>query len=183
MPVKLRLRRQGRKRHPYFHIVAADARSPRDGKFIETVGVYDATRVPAEISINHEVALKWLRQGAQPTDTVQAILKYTGVNFKHHLLRKGLSNEEVEAAYQKWVTESQNRIEQKKSNISAEKSKIAQEQLAREKQQREEKSAKIAAKLAPPVEEVVAEAAPEVVAEAAPEVAAEGEVTPDAAAE
>jgi small subunit ribosomal protein S16 len=166
MPVKLRLRRQGRKRHPYFHIVAADARSPRDGKFIETVGVYDATRVPAEISINHEVALKWLRQGAQPTDTVQAILKYTGVNFKHHLLRKGLSAEEVEAAYQKWVADSQSRIDQKKSTISAEKSKAAQEQLARESKQRADKAAKILAKTVPPAEEVVAEeATSEVVAE------------------
>lgn len=172
MPVKLRLRRQGRKRHPYFHIVAADARSPRDGKFIETVGVYDATRVPAEININHEVALKWLRQGAQPTDTVQAILKYTGVNFKHHLLRKGLTNEEVEAAYQKWLTDSQNRIDQKKSSISAEKSKAAQAQLAQEAKQRAEKAAKILAKSVPPAEEVAAEeAAPE--AEASSEAPAE----------
>lgn len=156
MPVKLRLRRQGRKRHPYFQIVAADARSPRDGKFIETVGVYDATRVPAEISIDHEVALKWLRQGAQPTDTVQAILKYTGVNFKHHLYRKGLSVEEVEAAYQKWVTDSQNRIDQKKSSISEAKAKANQEQQAREAKQRADKAAKILAKSVPPVEEAPA---------------------------
>jgi len=153
MPVKLRLRRQGRKRHPYFHIVAADARSPRDGKFIESVGVYDATRIPAEIRIDHDLALKWLRQGAQPTDTVNAILKYTGVNFKHHLLRKGISPEEVEVAYQKWKDESEARINAKKAGISDKKSKMAQEKLMRETKQREDKAAKIIAKSRP--EEVV----------------------------
>lgn len=175
MPVKLRLRRQGRKGHPYFHIVAADARSPRDGKFIESVGVYDATRVPAEIRIDHEIALKWLRQGAQPTDTVSAILKYTGVNFKHHLLRKGVAPSEVEAAYQKWLADSQARIDAKKGNISSKKAQLAQEQLSREAKQRQEKAAKIIAKNTP---------APEVTEEApAAEAPAESVETPEASAE
>lgn len=182
MSVKLRLRRQGRKRHPYFHIVAADARSPRDGKFIESVGTYDATRIPAEIRIDHELALKWLRNGAQPTDTVNAILKYTGVNFKHHLLKKGLTAEEVEAAYQKWKAESEARINAKKSGIQDKKSKLAEEQKARETKQREERAAKILAKNQPAPEPVAEEEVAEVTAEA--EAPAETEAAaPEAAAE
>ncbi|NBV13548.1 MAG: 30S ribosomal protein S16 [Sphingobacteriia bacterium] len=159
MSVKLRLRRQGRKGHPYFHIVAADARSPRDGKFIETVGSYDATRIPAEIRIDHEVALKWLRQGAQPTDTVSAILKYTGINFKHHLLKKGVSPEEVQLAYEKWAKESQDRIEAKKKGLTDNKAAALQAQREQEARQRKEKAEKIIIKnTPPPVEVPVAEA-------------------------
>ena len=84
MPVKLRLRRQGRKGRPYYHIVAADSRSSRDGKFLERVGSYNPVADPAEINVDHELALKWLQNGAQPTDTVRAILRYTGVNLKFH---------------------------------------------------------------------------------------------------
>jgi small subunit ribosomal protein S16 len=178
MSVKLRLRRQGRKGQPYYHIVAADARSPRDGKFIEAVGTYDATRIPAEIRIDHELALKWLKNGAQPTDTVNAILKYTGVNFKHHLLRKGLTAEDVEAAYQKWKSESEARINAKKSGIQDKKSKLADEQKARETKQREERAAKILAKNQPAPEPVAEEVA-EVTAEA--EAPAETEATETAA--
>ena len=79
MAVKLRLKRMGSKQRPFYRIVAADARFPRDGRFIETVGTYNPIANPAEISINKEVALKWLANGAQPTDTVKAIFKNEGI--------------------------------------------------------------------------------------------------------
>ena len=84
MAVKLRLKRMGAKKRPYYRIVAADSRSPRDGKFIETVGTYNPITVPAEVKINDEVALKWLSQGAIPTDTVRAIFSKQGIMKKFH---------------------------------------------------------------------------------------------------
>ena len=82
MAVKLRLKRMGAKQRPFYRIVAADSRSPRDGRFIETVGIYDPIKVPAEIKIDEEVALKWLASGAQPTDTVKSIFKKEGILAK-----------------------------------------------------------------------------------------------------
>ena len=84
MAVKLRLKRMGAKKRPYYRVVAADSRSPRDGRFIETVGTYNPITEPAEIKINEEVALKWLRNGAIPTDTVRDILSKSGVLAKFH---------------------------------------------------------------------------------------------------
>jgi len=82
--VKLRLKRMGSKKKPFYRIVAADSRSPRDGRFIETVGTYNPIMEPAEIKINEEVALKWLSDGAQPTDTVRDLLKSQGILEKFH---------------------------------------------------------------------------------------------------
>ena len=79
MAVKLRLKRMGAKKRPYYRIVAADSRSPRDGRFIETVGTYNPIMEPAEININEEVALKWLSTGAIPTDTVRDLFKKQGI--------------------------------------------------------------------------------------------------------
>lgn len=87
MAVKLRLKRMGAKKRPYYRVVAADSRSPRDGRFIETVGTYNPITEPAEIKINEEVALKWLRNGAIPTDTVRDILSKSGVLAKFHAER------------------------------------------------------------------------------------------------
>ncbi|MDD3392164.1 MAG: 30S ribosomal protein S16 [Bacilli bacterium] len=84
MAVKLRLKRMGAKKSPFYRIVAADSRSPRDGKFIENVGTYDVTKDPAIVSVNEEVALKWLKNGAVPTDTVRSLLRQTGVLEKFH---------------------------------------------------------------------------------------------------
>ncbi len=84
MAVKLRLKRMGAKKRPYYRIVAADSRSPRDGRFIETVGTYNPITVPAEVKIDEEVALKWLGQGAIPTDTVRAIFSKQGIMKKFH---------------------------------------------------------------------------------------------------
>ncbi len=84
MAVKLRLKRMGSKRNPFYRIVAADARSPRDGRIIEKIGTYNPTTDPAEVVLDEELALKWLGNGAQPTDTVRDILSRQGVIKKHH---------------------------------------------------------------------------------------------------
>ena len=77
--VKLRLKRMGKKKSPFYRIVAADARSPRDGRFIEQIGTYDPTKDPSEFHINEELAKKWLNQGAQPTATVDKLFKLAGI--------------------------------------------------------------------------------------------------------
>ncbi len=84
MAVKMRLKRMGAKKAPFYRIVVADSRSPRDGKFIENVGTYNPLLTPAEIKVNEEVALKWLRDGAIPTDTVRNILSKAGIMEKFH---------------------------------------------------------------------------------------------------
>ena len=89
MAVKLRLKRMGAKKQPFYRIVAADSRSPRDGRFIETVGTYNPLKNPAEISVNEEVALKWLKQGAMPTDTVRNLFSKTGVMAKFSKEKQG----------------------------------------------------------------------------------------------
>ena len=89
MAVKLRLKRMGAKQKPFYRIVAADSRSPRDGRFIEIVGTYNPVSNPAEVKIDKEVALKWLNNGAEPTDTVKAILKKEGILKEYHEAKKG----------------------------------------------------------------------------------------------
>ena len=89
MAVKLRLKRMGAKKKPFYRVVAADARSPRDGKFIELVGTYNPITEPAEVKINEEIALKWLRNGAEPTDTVRDLFKKQGIMEKFHNEKQG----------------------------------------------------------------------------------------------
>ena len=89
MAVKLRLKRMGAKKRPFYRIVAADSRSPRDGRFIETVGTYNPVANPAEIKIDKEIAIKWLNNGAQPTDTVKALLKKEGILKEFNEAKKG----------------------------------------------------------------------------------------------
>ena len=107
MAVKMRLQRHGRKKAPFYHIVVADARSPRDGKYIEKLGTYNPMTVPATIDIDRDSAYSWLEKGAQPTDTVRAILRFKGVMFKKHLMRgvkKGaLTVEQVEEKYHAFI--------------------------------------------------------------------------------
>lgn len=114
MPVKIRLQRKGRKKSPFYHIVVADVRSPRDGRFIEKLGTYNPMTRPATIDIDRDKAYDWLMKGAQPTDTVRAILRFKGVYYKKHLLRgvaKGaLTEEEAEAKYQEWVSKKEAKI-------------------------------------------------------------------------
>src|SRR5690606_37668234 len=98
MAVKIRLRRMGRRKHPVYAVVAADGRSPRDGRFIEDLGRYEPVREPATVSLNEDRILYWLQQGAQPSDTVRNLLSRQGVMLQLHLLRKGKSPEEIEQA-------------------------------------------------------------------------------------
>ena len=122
MAVKLRLQRNGKKGKPFFHIVAADSRSPRDGKYIERVGSYNPNTNPATILIDNEKALGWLSNGAQPTDTVRAILSYSGVLLKQHLAKgvaKGaLTQEEADNRFDAWVADKTGKIQAKKDGLS-----------------------------------------------------------------
>ena len=115
MPTRIRLQRKGKKGLPVYHVVIADGRAPRDGKFIERIGIYNPVSKPAEIDINFERALYWLQAGAEPTDTVNALLSFKGVLYKHHLLKgvkKGAMTEEIaEAKFQAWLQEKKDKDE------------------------------------------------------------------------
>ncbi|MGM0505185.1 MAG: 30S ribosomal protein S16, partial [Bacteroidota bacterium] len=121
MPVKIRLTRRGRKKLPYYHIVVADSRAPRDGRYIESIGSYSPITNPATIELDFDRALDWLQKGAQPTDTCRAILSYRGVLMKKHLLdgvKKGaLTEEQAEEKFQSWLKEKESKIEAKREQI------------------------------------------------------------------
>ena len=125
MPVRIRLQRHGRRKRPFYHIVAADSRSPRDGKFIEKLGTYNPMTVPATIELDRIAAYNWLTKGAQPTNTAAAILRYKGVMYYKHLMR-GVSKGALtqEEASEKWVAF----IEQKEGAAEAARQKEAQKQ-------------------------------------------------------
>ena len=122
MPVKLRLSRHGRKKKPFYHIVVADSRAPRDGRFIEKIGIYNPNTNPATIDLDFEAALSWLQKGAQPTETVRAILSYEGVLMKEHLLggvKKGaLTEEQAEEKFNAWKEAKLAKIQAKKERLS-----------------------------------------------------------------
>lgn len=172
MAVKLRLRRQGRKGRPFYHIVAADSRSPRDGKFLEKVGTYNPIADPADINVDMELAIKWLRNGAQPTDTVRSIFRYAGVNMKYALIKQGKSEEEIERIFSKWWEEKQAKVAAKKESLREGAKAAKAEALKAESKVREARAAAIAAKRTPeeePAAEAPAAEAPAVEAEAAVE--------------
>ncbi len=124
MAVKLRLSRKGRKKAPFYHIVVADARAPRDGKFIQKIGTYNPMTKPATIEIDRDAAFDWLAKGAQPTDTVRAILRFKGVYYKKHLMRgvsKGaLTLEQADEMLTKWIDSKEARIASRRENTKAE---------------------------------------------------------------
>tara|TARA_R110001592_G_scaffold363221_3_gene681727 strand:+ start:118280 stop:118831 length:552 start_codon:yes stop_codon:yes gene_type:complete len=174
MPVKLRLQRHGKKNKPFYHIVAADARAPRDGKFIERIGSYNPNTNPATIDVDVDSALRWLANGAQPTDTARAILSYKGVMFKKHLLRgvsKGSFTAEVaEEKWAAWMAEKDAKIQAKVDKLSDAEKTAFEKQLANEMKVNKERAAAIVAKNTPEVvEEAVADVAEEATEEAAPE--------------
>lgn len=109
MATKIRLQRRGRKGYPFYHIVAADSRAPRDGKFIEKIGTYNPNTDPAAVSLNFDRALYWLQTGAQPTDTVRNILSHEGVLLKKHLLggvvKGAFSEADAEKKFEAWKAE------------------------------------------------------------------------------
>jgi small subunit ribosomal protein S16 len=124
MSVRIRLQRHGRKQTPIYHIVIADARSPRDGSFIERIGMYNPMTKPATIEIDRMKAYEWLKNGAQPTDTVHAILRFKGVMYYKHLQRgvgKGaMTPEDAELKFRAWVDEKEARIEARVKATAAE---------------------------------------------------------------
>jgi small subunit ribosomal protein S16 len=175
MATKIRLQRHGKKGKPFYYIVVADARAPRDGRFIERLGSYNPNTNPATIDINFDKTLDWVNDGAQPTDTCRAILSYKGVLYKKHLqggLKKGaLTEEQVETKFQEWLDHKEGKITGKKTSLTSAKDEARKAALAAEAKKKEERAAAIAAKNAPVAEEV--EEAP--VAEAADETSAEAE--------
>jgi small subunit ribosomal protein S16 len=127
MAVKIRLQRKGRKKAPFYHLVVADARSPRDGRFIEKIGTYNPLTRPATIDVDRDKAFDWLMKGAQPTDTARAILRFKGVYYRKHLalgVGKGaLTQEEADTRYNAWSDE-------KEAKIAARFAKTAEEKAA-----------------------------------------------------
>ena len=113
MPVKLRLKRQGRRKAPHYAIVAADARAPRDGRFIEKIGTYDPVKEPAHLYVDEDAAVRWLGNGAQPTRTVRHLLRHAGVTVKYALIKQGKSEEEIERIYGRWLEEKRKRKKKK----------------------------------------------------------------------
>jgi small subunit ribosomal protein S16 len=151
MPVKLRLSRQGRKKSPFYHIVVADSRAPRDGRYIDRIGSYNPITDPATIEVNFDRALDWLQKGAQPTDTVRAILSYKGVMMKKHLqegVKKGaLTEEQAEAKFQAWLTEKEAKVQAKKEQIAKSKREDSTQRMKAEAKVRDARAELIAKKL------------------------------------
>ena len=172
MAVKIRLARHGKKAYAFFHIVVADSKAPRDGKLIEKLGTYNPNTNPAAITLNFERALKWLNTGAQPTDTVRAILSYEGVLLKKHLdggVKKGAFGPQVaQERLDAWLQERARKIEAKKAAIVQRRQKGSQERLEAEAKVKEAKAEAVSLKrkAAAKAKESPAEApAPEATAE------------------
>lgn len=145
MSVKIRLQRHGKKGKPFYWVVAADARSKRDGRMLEKIGTYNPTANPAVIELDVDAAVKWLQNGAQPTDTARAILSYKGALLKNHLavgVRKGaLTEEQADAKFAAWLEEKESKIESKKSTLSKAKEDAEAKALAAEKEVNEKRKA------------------------------------------
>ncbi len=175
MPVKMRLARHGRKRYAYYHIVVADSRAPRDGRYIERIGTYNPNTNPATIDLDFDKAFDWLTKGAQPTDTVRGILSYKGVLYKKHLMggvKKGAFDEaEAEKRLDSWLAEKDAKIQAKIDRLAGDAEAETKKQLEAEAKINEARSAAIAARDA----ELAAEAEAKVKAAEAEKAAAEAE--------
>jgi small subunit ribosomal protein S16 len=166
MPVRIRLQRHGKKGKPFYWVVAADSRAKRDGKFLEKLGIYNPNTNPATIELDVDSSVKWMQNGAQPTDTARAILSYKGVLLKHHLLggvaKGALTEEQVEEKFKAWLDEKEAAVQAKKDGLSKAEAEARAEALKAEKEANEKRIAAAA-----PVEEEVAEEAAEEATEAA----------------
>jgi len=189
MSVKIRLQRHGKKGKPFYWIVAADARAKRDGRYLEKLGTYNPNTNPATINLDIDGAVKWLQDGAQPTDTAKTILSYKGAMLKNHLVggvRKGaLTEEQAEEKFQAWVDLKAGKVASKEENVAKAKLDVKAKALEAEKAVNE---ARVAAAIEEVVEEVAevapeAEVAEDVVVEAAPEAEVVEEVVAEAAPE
>jgi small subunit ribosomal protein S16 len=187
MSVKIRLQRHGKKQKPFYWIVAADARSKRDGRYLEKLGTYNPNTNPATIDLNLDQAVQWLHNGAQPTDTARAILSYKGALMKHHLdggVRKGaLTQEQADAKLAKWLEEKAGKVDIKKEGLSKAQEAAKAKALKAEKAANEKRAA--AAVEAAKVEEVAVEEVetPEAVTEVAVEETAAEVATEEVVAE
>jgi small subunit ribosomal protein S16 len=178
MPVKIRLQRHGKKGKPFYWIVAADARSKRDGRYLEKLGTYNPNTNPATVEIQIDNAIDWLEKGAQPTDTARTLLSYKGVLLKHHLnggIRKGaLTEEQAEKKFTAWLEEKEAKIQAKKEGLTKQEQDAKAKRLADEKAVSEKRLAEASAAAA---EAEANEASTEETAGSAEE------ATPDTAAE
>jgi small subunit ribosomal protein S16 len=187
MAVKIRLARKGRKKLAYYHIVVADSRSPRDGRYIEKIGSYNPITNPATIELDFDKALGWLQNGALPTDTCRAILSYKGVMLKKHLLegvKKGAFDEaEATKRFEEWMTQNEAKIEAKKSGLEKSMDDELGKKLAAEKKINEARTARLAKRNADAaaklVQEVRAASAEETAEEPETEESASGAVAED----
>lgn len=167
MSVKIRLARHGKKGKPFFHIVVADSRSARNGKFIEKLGTYNPILNPAVIELNVDQTVKWLQDGATPTDTCKAILSYKGALYMNHLkngIKKGaLTQDQADAKFEKWMNEKSGKIQTKKDKLASGANQEEQKRMAAERAAREAKAQSILAKqtVAAPVVEAASETASE----------------------
>ncbi|GAA0872470.1 hypothetical protein GCM10009117_16170 [Gangjinia marincola] len=145
MPVKIRLQRHGRKGKPFYWIVAADSRAKRDGKYLEKLGIYNPTTNPATIELNIDDSVKWLQNGAQPTNTARNILSYKGALLKHHLVKgveKGaLTEDQVEERFNAWLEEKGTKVDAKKDFLAKAEADAKAEALAAEKAVNEKREA------------------------------------------
>ena len=185
MPVRIRLQRHGKKGKPFYWIVAADARSKRDGKFLEKLGTYNPNTNPATIELNVDNSINWLQNGAQPSHTARRILSYKGVMLKYHLLggvaKGALTEEEAQKKFEAWVKDKELAISKKSKDIESAKAKAREEALQAEKEVSEKRAL---AAVAEEAEAAEAEAVAEEGAEAATEAAeAEAPAAEEAAAE
>ena len=187
MSVKIRLQRHGKKGKPFYWIVAADARAKRDGKFLEKIGTYNPNTNPATINLNIDDAVKWLQDGAQPTDTARAILSYKGVMYRKHLLggvaKGAFSEEDAEKKFEEWLVEKNTKIEAKIKIIAEAKNEAKAKVLEAEKVINQERKASIDAAVNEAIRaESDAKSAAEAAAKAKEEVVEEKPETIDDAA-
>ncbi|MFK8286937.1 30S ribosomal protein S16 [Capnocytophaga canimorsus] len=165
MPVKIRLQRHGKKGKPFYWVVAADSRAKRDGKFLEKLGTYNPNTNPAQIDLNVDASVKWLQNGAQPSETARRILSYKGVLLKHHLLggvaKGALTLEQVEAKFNAWLGEKTGKISSKQEELAKVKTEAKAKALAAEKEANEKRKNAAAEAQAAASEEAAAEEATE----------------------
>ncbi|MBN2862243.1 MAG: 30S ribosomal protein S16 [Bacteroidales bacterium] len=165
MAVRIRLARKGRKKLAYYHIVVADSRSPRDGRYIEKIGKYNPLTNPATIELDFDKALGWLQNGALPSETCRAILSYKGVLIKKHLLegvKKGAFDEtEATRRFEEWMKQNEAKIEAKRSGLEKSREEELDKQLTAEKKINEARAARLAKKQAALIAKAEAASKPE----------------------
>ena len=143
MSVRLRLRRMGKKKQPVYKVVAADSRSPRDGKFLEAVGIYNPLTKPHTVDLKEERVFYWLNKGAQPTDTVKSLLKQKGITLKRELMRKGLNEDQINSEMENWQKLREAKMATKTSKKKSKKSAASEQKSEVSKESNEQSTAEV----------------------------------------